>query len=246
MQGEISEDRFLGLLRDGVNRTREFMGRLTEYHGGPTETEYILTSDIARAFLDAHLEVAVEWQNRHFVNAMTVRHDKSPKQLFGGQRTDVAVVFSGLIAIAMIEVKIGIGSRLNPLKKDLNKLARTLDALKAKYAAAVRAASVFQVYVKGRANEIGTERLERRVRKIEASLSKELSEFAKGWPDFTFQLAPLLEQNAGIVDTEVIFEEDGSSSLGAPGHATRYYAIIIRSTRQSKVANSFKELMQEI
>ncbi len=93
---QISESDFLEVLQDGTKRTTDFMAHLTEYHGGPIKTEYILTADIARAFLVKGHEVRVEKINRHLVNGLTKRKGWKPRRKFGAQRSDVAVTNTDL------------------------------------------------------------------------------------------------------------------------------------------------------
>lgn len=104
MQGPIDEARFIELLSKGVGRTADFMAMLTNYHGGPTETEYILTADIARAFAEEDYEVGVEVKNRSLLNGATQRRSAPSRSELGSIRTDVAVVSSGIVPQAMIEV----------------------------------------------------------------------------------------------------------------------------------------------
>jgi hypothetical protein len=159
-------------------------------------------------------------------------------------RTDVAVVESGIVPKAIIEVKIGVGGTLTPIKDDLTKIANTMECMKTEVAAKVRAASVFQVHVPGRANDRTIDRLMEKVDKIEAKLRVALENFAKDWPDFTFRLVPLQNQRVGFVSTEILEEEDGTQSLGQNSHATRYYAILISSNRRRKKAYTFRERLQ--
>ena len=53
---KISEDALISGLRRGVERTKSLIAHWTDYHGGPTTTEYLLTSDIAREFIEAYYE----------------------------------------------------------------------------------------------------------------------------------------------------------------------------------------------
>ncbi|MFC0808338.1 hypothetical protein ACFHWW_23165 [Ensifer sp. P24N7] len=80
MNQELTRSKFVSILKDGVSRTETFMAYLTEYHGAPTRTEYMLTADIARAFLDKYYEVSVEFLNRELVSsALTKRPDWNPR-----------------------------------------------------------------------------------------------------------------------------------------------------------------------
>ena len=224
---EISEAKFLTILHDGVKRTTDFMAQLTEYHGGPIKTEYILTADIARVFLSDGHEVRVEKINRQLVNGFTKRKGWKPKKKFGAQRSDVAVTNSDLIPLALVEVKIGVGKSISKIRKDLEKMANVIESLQPKFASRIRAASVFQVHVAGGAKDAKVERLKLKVEKIEKSISKELTEFQRDWPNFSFSLKPLLNANEGFVPTAIEIEDDGSEALGENGHATRYYAVTI-------------------
>lgn len=240
-----AKDDFIDTLKDGVRRTSNFMGLLTNFHGGPIKTEYILTTDIARAFLDRNQEVSVEHLNRRLLNVMTKRRSCSPRAEFGSQRTDVVVVHSGLIPKAMIEVKIGVKGSLGPVKADLEKIAKTLQCMKEKIAASVQAASVFQVHIYGRSDDTKTDRLMAKMERNHDKLAKNLAIFGNDWPDFDFKLILLQRKNTGFVPTEVYEEEDGSLCLGENGHATRYYAILITSLRKSPAATSFKKRIQD-
>jgi hypothetical protein len=48
MRDEMTESDLLSLLCSGVKRSSDLIAQITDYHGGPVTTEYILTSDIAR------------------------------------------------------------------------------------------------------------------------------------------------------------------------------------------------------
>lgn len=238
----IDDTKFIDILKDGINRTSYHMNLLTNFHGGPTETEYILTVAIARAFLEKKYEAHVEFPNRRLVNNMTKRRDIVSCTPFRSKRTDVAVTNSGLIPMAMVEVKIRVGGTLTPVKEDLVKIARTLLCMKAKIAANVRSASVFQVHVPGTAKDIKTDKLQKKMSNIEVKLECDLILFAKDWPDFNFKLVSLQGTNGGFVPTEVYYDEDGLPCLGEDGHVTRYYAILITSVRQSTASTLFEEL----
>jgi len=232
MQGEIAESDFVEILTAAARSTTNFMARLTDYHGGPIQTEYILTADVARAFLEKDHEVKVEYLNRRLVNGITQREGWVPKRALGSQRTDVVVMFSGLVPSAMVEVKIGVGSSLETIRDDLDKMAATIDGMKANVAANVRAASLFQVHVPGRTrDEIGTDRLKKRINEIEDSLRAKIKEYSPAWPEFGFRLVSLQGQTEGYVPTSVEYDDEGAPELGQTGHATRYYAVLLSSLR---------------
>jgi hypothetical protein len=67
----IDENAFLEALTRCVARTTNLIAKATDSHGGPVMTEYLLTADIAREFIEPGYPVTVECPNRTFVNAMT-------------------------------------------------------------------------------------------------------------------------------------------------------------------------------
>ena len=232
MQGIISEKDFLDILRSGIDRTSDYMHQLTNYHGGPTTTEYILTSDIARAFLEKGHEVHVEYLNRNIANGYAKKEGKSHSIIkFGKKRTDVVVTHSKLLPRAMVEIKIGIRNTLGLIKQDLEKIAGTLEYLKAGIAAEVRAAVVFQTYIAGSSNDFEITNLKKRMIKREDKLKASLAKFGAGWPQFTFELTPLQDGNSGYSPTQVYEHPEEEWEIGENGHVTRYYAIIIKSLR---------------
>lgn len=236
---EISEAKFICILKRGARCTADFMAQLTDYHGGPTKTEYILTVDIARAFQKDKYEVQVEFLNRKIVNGLTKRKDWTERKKLGSQRTDVAVMNAGIVPQAIVEIKIGVGGTLYKIKDDLEKILNTIEGMEADFASRVRAAAVFQVYVPGRSKDPSLDHLKRRIKKIETSLEENIETFAKNWSEFNFRLVPLQGDDEGFTATETEIEEDGTKALGQNGHATRYYAIIItcrRGQSQSKLA----------
>ena len=51
-----------------MNALKNLMANLTEYHGGPVTTEYLLTGNIARALIARHIDgVVVECKYREMV-----------------------------------------------------------------------------------------------------------------------------------------------------------------------------------
>jgi hypothetical protein len=240
----LSEENFIKILKLGIARTSSFMAQLTDFHGGPTKTEYVLTSDIARAFLETHQEVRLEYQNRFLINVMTKLKGCPNGGNLGSIRTDVVVLNSRIFPKAMIEVKIGVGGTLSKVSNDLVKMAKTINLMKSNIAQGVRTAAVFQTHIAGRSGDIDTNKLKARMQKRERKLEKALANFERNWPDFSFKLVSLQGLNTGFVATEICEEEDGSMSLGQKGHATRYYAILLTSLRTAPVGRSFRERFQ--
>jgi hypothetical protein len=123
-KNEISDSELISVLRKGVQRSSNLIAQITDYHGGPVTTEYMLTSDIARELIEQNYQVEVEYLNRNMINGMTMRLHGRPRKKFGSHRTDVAVLTVKCVLLAIIEVKIGVKT-LNAIKKDLLKITDT-------------------------------------------------------------------------------------------------------------------------
>lgn len=225
----LTDQQLLDALRAGVERSTDLIAWITDFHGGPVTTEYILTADIARELIDRHYEVAVEFANRKLGNGLTARKGAKARKLLGSRRTDVVVLNNGLIPAALIEVQIGVRS-LGKIKGDLAKLAGTIALLKSPYAARVIAAVVYQVHVTGTDKMEWRDQLLPAIQKIETRIERELERYRVTASGYSFAIHPLQSSTEGI--TERAIEDDGhEKTLGAHGHATRFYAVIIRSTR---------------
>lgn len=217
-------------LKAGVKRTEELVAVVTDYHGGPVTTEYLLTSDIAREFILQDYEVSVEYLNRYATNLLTASDWDKSRKFLGSKRTDIALTDSELIPLALIELKIGVKT-LNKVRKDLHKISDTISLLKPKFAKRVIGAVVFQVHVAGSKKLTHFGDFKSAVEKIEKSLRDSLIQFSKGQPGFSYDMVPLQGKNQGIVPRDIEPEDDGKTLvLGEHGHATRYYAMIIEKT----------------
>jgi hypothetical protein len=227
----ISEETFLMGLKAGVENTRNLMNRATEFHGSAVQTEYLLTSDIAREFIERGLDVRVECLNRELVNGITARKgtSKARRKKLGTKRTDVALV-SAYLPLAMVEVKIGI-RKLTGVSKDLNKIITSMRLMDAKYGAMVIGASVFQVHLATTNYRHAKEHFVSAIRKVERRFQKDLKTYARTRPDFRFIMHPLQAPHEGIVEQEIERDVNGALMLGRPGHATLYYTILVRSKR---------------
>lgn len=220
----IDEIQFLGVLTKGVNRTKDFIAKLTDYRGGSVKTEYILTTDIAREFVDLDYEVKVECLNRTLVNGFTKKKSVVPRKLLGAKRTDVAIV-SDVIPRALIEVKIGV-KNLGRLKADLKKIADTILMMKEGVSSNVLGAVVFEIHVPNAQNRLHEKDFLNAAVKIERSISKELAIFGKRYKELCFTMYHLQDHFSGVVGRE-IEENFGEKSWGIGGHATRYHAILL-------------------
>jgi hypothetical protein len=217
----------LDALRKGAERSSDIIAKITDYHGGALTTEYMLTSDIARELIEQNFEVRVECLNRYLVNALVKKAAADPSSL-GSQRTDVAVLGSALVPAALIEVKIDVRT-LRKIRPDLVKIASTISMLKFSFVKGVIGASIFQVHVQGNDRRWKRSHLKSDIEKIEKSLRDDLIAHARENVDFSFSMHPLQAEDAGIVERDV--EDHGNGSeWGVHGHATRFYAVLIRST----------------
>lgn len=225
---QISKANPLKSLCKGIQRAYSVIAQVTDYHGGPITTEYMLTSDIGRELIEQNYDVRIEYANRRMVNSMTRRADGVSSQSFGSQRADIAVLRDHFSPLAIIEVKIGVKT-LRSVRGDLSKMVTTIDALKPQYASQVWGVSIFQVHVKGSPRRRTEAHLRRAFGKTLNRLHRELRDYARTQTSYKFGLHSLQTRMGGIVPTEIEEEFDGSRSLGRDGHVTRYYAIIIRS-----------------
>jgi hypothetical protein len=241
---DINENAFLEALKHGVARTTNLIAKATDYHGGPVMTEYLLTADIAREFIERDYPVTVECHNRMFVNAMTGLKAAQPRKLLRSKRTDVAILEDRLIPLALIEVKIRV-KKLNAIKGDLDKITTTMSLLKANFAAKVIGAIVFQVHIPGARNRTYAAEFKSAVVKLEKRLQAELDSYAPSRLDFRFTMHPLQSDDGGIVEREI--EGHGEEAAwGTDGHATRYHVIIIRSARPVPPSTgSFEDLRRQ-
>jgi|GEM_PF-1776420 len=225
----LTDQQLLDALRAGVERSSDLIAWITDFHGGPVTTEYILTADIARELIDRHYEAAVEFANRKLVNALTARNGVQARKLLGTRRTDVVVLNNGLIPAALIEVKIGVRS-LGKIMGDLSKLSDTITLLKSPYAARVVAAVVYQVHVPGTDKIESRDQLLSAIQKIETRIEGELNTYCLTVPGYSFAIHHLQSPDEGIT-VRVVVDDGHEKTLGAHGHATRFYAVIIRSKR---------------
>ena len=223
----FDDHELLAALKRGVERSNDIIDKVTEYHGGPLTTEYILTSDIARELIEQGFLVNVECLNRRAVNAL-VSKKASGYRSMGSKRTDLVIWGTELIPAALIEVKIGVKT-LRKIRPDLRKITRTISMLKPEFARRVVGSSIFQVHVQGSARKWKRAHLQSAIEKIENNLDSALTQHAKGQRGFSFSMYPLQSEHAGIVEREVEDYGQGQEQ-GQHGHATRFYAVLIRST----------------
>lgn len=231
----LFEQDLLSGLKAGVERSRRFMEELTEYHGGPVATEYLITTDIAREFLERGHHVQVEALNRHFCSLLTADNARLARVALGSKRTDVAIGDS-LTPDAIVEVKIRI-STLAGLVDDLDKLSSTIRFMKATRQKKILAACVFQTHIAATKVRWRLEDFIAASQQLEEGLRTELFTYAQQWPDFTFEMRDLQDRPAdGIVNHGVECNDDGSEEMGADGHATRYHAVLVKHLLHEQTA----------
>lgn len=244
----MQEQAFIDTLTKGVKSTENFMAKLTEYHGGPAKTEYILTTDIARALLENNYKVQVECLTNKFINPLISQKSTLTSNTNKSERFDIAVINDGLNPEVIIEVKIRIGGKLTKIKDDIKKITDVISAMKAPFASKIQAACVFQVHINSGKNDAELDqdtekkKLVIKVTNKEKSLKNDLMNIEKLYPEFIFKFIPLQNKNGGIETTEKILEDIGHYSIGQPGHATRYYAILIKRMHSKKPKNTFQAM----
>lgn len=239
---ELNEKKLLEALKCGVKRSSDLIARITNFHGGPVTTEYMLTSDIARELIERHHEVAVEYLNRKMVNAMTAKN-VSFRKVFGKQRTDIAVLDSDIIPLGIIEVKIGVKT-FRGIAKDLGKIIKTIESLKPEFASRVWGVSVFQVHVSGNSHRYKEDQFKKAIDSVEKKIHSELKTYANSKTDYRLALHPLQSAETGIVPRELAPDGDGLA-WGQHGHAIRFYAVLIKSALGVPPPKTFKDLMGE-
>jgi hypothetical protein len=225
MQLTTVEEGWLTDVGSGIAAALSFIGELTDYHGEPVSTEYILTVHIAKALLArASPQVAVEYLvNR--IEGHVLIHDKPQPFTLGSQRFDVAILDS-VAPVFIVEVKIGV-SRIRKLADDLHKIMAYLDYLKPAYATGVLGSCVFQTHVEA----LGPRHLDqttRRIHKMEKEVKEGLAAFAAANPRFESDWRPFQGPNDRIFDDERTQDIDGTPMHGRLGYAARYHAVLVR------------------
>lgn len=228
MELTARQGRQIEALRAGVGAAADFMARLTEYHGAPVETEYLITVEIARALLDADYTVALEYMPKSLSRSLA--WDKSERFGLRNARFDIAAYQEIdpsyiLVPTLLVEAKIGVRALGGKLKTDLRKVVSFMKGLKPEWAQHLLAVCVFQVdRGSGRTGKVHTWR--KRADETEKRIRRELAAFGEDHSGFEFEMLPLYGSGGGVV--EELDEPDGSVSLGRAGHVARCNAILIR------------------
>lgn len=215
------------LVLKGVSATDAYLHQLTDYHGGPLKTEYVLTTDIARALLAGQKMVATEFLANTVKDHIYYRNKQASFTL-GSRRFDVACLDLAGLPELVVEIKVGVGS-LKKLEGDLRKIIDFLKSARAGFANRCLGLIVFQVH-RGTRNHGQLTRIGKEMTKLENALKQQLATFAIGWSGYEFAMMPFQGPNDRIYDDEVELEEGGSKTLGRTSHATRYHAIALRRT----------------
>jgi len=223
MPDRISERDLIERLKRGVARTANLIAHATDYHGGPTTTGPSKQKDIAREFIEADYDTHVEFLIRFFVNGLTALRPGPRLPPLKGKRTDIVLVNTKLIPIALIEVKIGVAS-LNGICVDLDKITDLFRRLNSTHASKLIGAVVFQAHVGATRSRTTIQLLKTAIERKESRIRSELSDYEKRNPGFSFRMMTLQGRDDGISASD----EDND------GHATRYHAVIIRDRRVPK------------
>jgi hypothetical protein len=219
--------RIIDAVGDGVVELKNLMARLTEYHGGPTATEYLLTGDIARALVERQIDgVAVECPYKRL---LSLWNSVAPVPNFRGARADIAVVNFTDPPTAVIEIKIRV-TRFRHIKNDVLRVVRLLNAIKPALRKRTIGLVVFQISVRARLNWYSAERVLSKAVEIEARMQNELNSFWARHPDYEFAWLPLQGADEGAVGRELEGNHgDPDAAWGEPGHATRYHALMVQA-----------------
>jgi hypothetical protein len=219
----------LRLIKAGIKNSNALMNRLTEYHGGPITTEYLLTGDIARALLD-RFDVGVEVHYKHLINIMN--SSVGGKLTFSNTRADV-VVRPDVISTpdAVIEIKIGV-TRFRKISNDITRIIRYFNALKPGHFQKSLGIVAFQIYSPAHKDWYDEVKVLAKAHKIEDELKRELAKFSLGYPDFHLRWLSFQSKNSGAASRELEGHPgDPSASWGRAGHAIRHHAIIVKRWR---------------
>lgn len=228
--------KLIAALEQGARRTYSLIGQMTEYHGGPVRTEYMLTTDVARALVDGGYEVSVECLNRDLLGWDT----RDRQKLLRSKRTDIAVM-NGEEPVALVELKIGV-SKLRAIKVDLDKIGTTIGLMPAATAARVMGVSLFQVHVGGHDKRWRMEAIAARSDAILARLRTDLSVYARDHSNLSFELKTL--SAGGEADRDLEPDGDGLA-WGTHGHRTTFHVVTIESRRPAEpVPTPFAELRE--
>lgn len=212
-------------VKQGVSETVNFIGELTEYHGEPVKTEYIITVNIARSLLQRFLGlVAIEYLINQ-IKGHALISDDSKEFLLGSQRFDV-VVLDQISPLLIVEIKIKSNS-LSKFKRDILKIMSYMEYLKHSHASKVLGLCVFQTEVYALSSQ-SLAQTTKRIHKVEAKIQKQLEAFSALHPSFEFEIVPFQGPSERIYDDEMIEDVDGTPMLGKRGYAARYHAVLIR------------------
>jgi hypothetical protein len=239
----LDEKTLIERIEAGIARTQGLIAVLTDYEGGPVSTEYLLTADIAREFVEAGYETGVEVMNRSVCNALVSPAPALARQQCGTTRTDV-VVWNSLMPLALVELKIRIRT-LGGLISDLEKIVATLNWLHPHVRQDVFGASVFQVHLKGRRGRETRQEFEHDLQAVERALRSDLRCHEKTIAGFDFELIALRPNPGdGIVPRRLEPEEGGNMAWGPHGYAIQYYLVLIRASgpRVSSAPTGFADL----
>jgi hypothetical protein len=140
-------------------------------------------------------------------------------------------VAGDLVPLAMIEVKIGVRT-LSGVRKDLDKIITTMGMMKARYASNLVGVSVFQIHISGSKKLYEVEHFVEPLKRILTKLQADLNTYGQNHSDVKLSMHALQQDREGLVARETEMDGDGVTPIaGRDGHATCYFAILVRSTR---------------
>ncbi|KLK90996.1 hypothetical protein AA309_22725 [Microvirga vignae] len=217
-------------IRLGIETSKQLMVFQTEYHGGPVQTEYILTTDAARSLAEIFsTDVAVECPYKDLVNLLNAQQVK--KSVFRGTRADITVKDSLNPPIAVIEFKIRV-RRFADIQGDISKISRLLTAFKPQICDRTLGIVAFQVHVPARENWITEDRVLAKAKAVESNLKAALGTYAAQHPGFMFDWHEFQGADEGAVGRQLDgHPDDPDAAWGKKGHATRYHAVLIQRIR---------------
>lgn len=233
---KIPDETLLDTLRLGAKCTDDLMSIATDYHGQAVGIEYLLTADIARAFVRKQFDVRVECQIKSLIHASSVADQENREALrkkLGKKRIDIALMHGDLVPSALIEVKVDV-SKLRKVRHDLKRLCSAISKMNDAISGSIVGVSVFQVHIAAKRHRYLRAHFVEALEKLESGLQSDLQSHGRTDPDFDFKLHPLQRPGEGIHDREILVEGEGEAEWETPGRdgfVARSYAILVKSRR---------------
>jgi hypothetical protein len=90
-------------------------------------------------------------------------------------------------------------------------------------------AAVFQVHIAGSKSRYEEAHFKTAIAETMKVIDEGLADHAKAQPNYIFRIHSLQAENEGYTPQELEPDGEGSFVWGQDGHATRYYAVLIKS-----------------